>query len=49
LQSWDSALSRFTEVMPRDFRRVLDTKAAAEREGLTEAETTARMMEASSG
>jgi glutamate synthase (NADPH) large chain len=49
LEDWEAAVSRFTEVMPRDFRRVLDTKAAAEREGLSEDETTARMMEAASG
>jgi glutamate synthase (NADPH/NADH) large chain len=49
LRDWDDALPRFTEVMPRDFRRVLDAKAAAEREGLSEDETTARMMGALDG
>ncbi|HEX2175401.1 MAG TPA: glutamate synthase subunit alpha, partial [Nocardioidaceae bacterium] len=49
LQDWEATLARFTEVMPRDFRRVLDAKAAAEREGLTEDETTARMMGALDG
>jgi len=49
LNDWDNALPRFTEVMPRDFRRVLDAKAAAQREGLSEDETTARMMGALDG
>jgi glutamate synthase (NADPH) large chain len=49
LRDWDDALPRFTEVMPRDFRRVLDAKAEAEREGLSEDETTARMMGALDG
>ncbi|MDQ4007918.1 MAG: glutamate synthase large subunit, partial [Actinomycetota bacterium] len=49
LDDWDNALPRFTEVMPRDFRRVLDVKADAESEGLSDEETTARMMEAASG
>ena len=33
---WASARRRFTEVMPRDYRRVLEARAAAERDGLTE-------------
>ncbi|HWM00505.1 MAG TPA: glutamate synthase large subunit, partial [Nocardioidaceae bacterium] len=49
LADWDNARARFTEVMPRDFRRVLDAKAEAEREGLTDEETTARMMGALNG
>jgi glutamate synthase (NADPH) large chain len=49
LADWDNARTRFTEVMPRDFRRVLDAKAEAEREGLTDEETTARMMGALNG
>jgi glutamate synthase (NADPH) large chain len=49
LADWDNALPRFTEVMPRDFRRVLDAKAEAEREGLSDEETTARMMGALNG
>jgi glutamate synthase (NADPH) large chain len=49
LQDWHNSLPRFTEVMPRDFRRVLDAKAEAEREGLSEDETTARMMGALDG
>jgi glutamate synthase (NADPH) large chain len=49
LEDWTATLPRFTEVMPRDFRRILDVKAAAESEGLTDDEKTARMMEAASG
>ena len=49
LQDWTRSLVRFTEVMPRDFRRVLDAKAAAESGGLSEDETTARMMGAIGG
>jgi len=49
LDDWEASFARFTEVMPRAFRRVLDARAAAEAEGLTEEETTARMMEAISG
>jgi glutamate synthase (NADPH) large chain len=33
LADWDSALRRFTRVMPLDYQRVLDAKAAAERDG----------------
>jgi len=46
---WVSACTRFTEVMPRDYRRVLDAKAAADRDGLSEDETTAAMMGALHG
>jgi glutamate synthase (NADPH/NADH) large chain len=49
LDGWPRALSRFTQVMPRDYRRVLDARAEAQRAGLDEQETTARMMEAAHG
>ncbi|HET7327223.1 MAG TPA: glutamate synthase large subunit [Nocardioidaceae bacterium] len=49
LQDWGRSVLRFTEVMPRDYRRVLDAQAAAQAEGLSEDETTARMMGAISG
>jgi glutamate synthase (NADPH/NADH) large chain len=49
LADWDKALARFTEVMPSDFKRVLDAKAEALEEGLTEDETATRMMEALHG
>jgi glutamate synthase (NADPH) large chain len=49
LHGWQTALGRFTQVMPRDYRRVLDARAEAQRAGLDEEETTARMMEAAHG
>jgi glutamate synthase (NADPH/NADH) large chain len=49
LVDWRSSQRRFTEVMPRDYRRVLDAKDAAERDGLSEDETTAAMMGALNG
>jgi glutamate synthase (NADPH/NADH) large chain len=33
LAEWDSALDRFTKIMPRDYKRVLEAKASAEAEG----------------
>ncbi|PUA79117.1 glutamate synthase large subunit [Nocardioides currus] len=45
LADWDTALGRFTEVMPRDYKRVLDARAEALDEGLTEDEANARIME----
>ena len=33
LTDWDAALGRFGKVMPRDFKRVLRARAAAERDG----------------
>jgi glutamate synthase (NADPH/NADH) large chain len=44
LACWPSAVARFTQVMPRDYRRVLEARVAAQKEGLSEDETTARMM-----
>ncbi len=49
LADWECARTRFTEVMPRDYRRVLDARTAAERDGLSEDETTAAMMGALDG
>lgn len=45
LADWDTALGRFTEVMPRDYKRVIDARAEALDEGLTEDEANARIME----
>ncbi len=45
LSDWANTLGRFTEVMPRDYRRVLDARAAAQAEGLDESQTEARIME----
>ncbi|MGH3622184.1 MAG: glutamate synthase large subunit, partial [Sciscionella sp.] len=33
LADWDSAVERFAKVMPKDFKRVLNARAEAEREG----------------
>ena len=33
LADWQSAAPRFTKIMPRDYRRVLEARAAAERDG----------------
>jgi len=49
LDDWPTALNRFTEVMPSDFKRVLEAKAEALEEGLTEDEAATRMMEALHG
>jgi len=49
LADWDSAdggaLARFTEVMPSDFKRVLEAREEALEEGLSEDEAAARIME----
>ena len=45
LEDWDTALGRFTEVMPRDYKRVLDARAEALEEGLDEDQANARIME----
>ena len=49
LADWDTALTRFTEIMPRDYRIVLEAKATAEAAGLDENETANAMMEALHG
>ena len=51
LEDWDAARSRFTLVLPRDYQRVLDVRAAAEAEGLdvNGSEVWERIMEASRG
>jgi glutamate synthase (NADPH) large chain len=49
LADWPAALPRFTEVMPTDYRKVLEAKAKAEAEGLSESETADRMMGALHG
>ncbi len=45
LADWDGALPRFTEVMPSDFKRVLDARAEAKEDGLNDEEAAARIME----
>jgi glutamate synthase (NADPH/NADH) large chain len=51
LQDWDTARSRFSLVLPRDYQRVLDVRSAAEAEGLdvNGSEVWERIMEASRG
>lgn len=45
LSDWDSSLARFTEVMPSDFKRVLEAREEALEDGLDEEEAAARIME----
>jgi glutamate synthase (NADPH/NADH) large chain len=45
LDDWEGSLARFTLVMPRDFKRVLDVRASAEADGLSEDQTNERIME----
>ncbi|MDO9455105.1 glutamate synthase large subunit [Nocardioides sp.] len=49
LADWETALTRFTEVMPRDYRIVMDAKAKAEADGLDDTEIANAMMEALHG
>ncbi len=49
LADWPDAVRRFTEVMPSDFKRVLEARAEALEEGLSEDETATKMMEALHG
>ena len=49
LADWPTALGRFTEVIPRDFRIVMEAKAKAEADGLEGNEIATAMMEALHG
>jgi glutamate synthase (NADPH/NADH) large chain len=49
LADWSTAVRRFTEVMPTDYKLVLAAKEEAEEEGLSDDETATRMMEALNG
>jgi glutamate synthase (NADPH/NADH) large chain len=49
LADWAASSRRFTKVLPRDYARVLAAREQAELEGLDEAATTTRMMEAAHG
>ncbi|WP_395694613.1 glutamate synthase large subunit [Nocardioides sp.] len=49
LADWETSLTRFTEVVPTDYRKVLEAKAKAEADGLDENETAHAMMEALHG
>ena len=45
LAAWPTAVRRFTQVVPRDYKRVLDARAEALQEGLDEDQAAARIME----
>ncbi|HET8959743.1 glutamate synthase-related protein, partial [Nocardioides sp.] len=45
LADWEGSLARFTEVMPSDFKRVLEAREEAIEEGLDEEEAAHRIME----
>jgi glutamate synthase (NADPH/NADH) large chain len=45
LADWPGTVARLTEVMPRDYRRVLEARAEAEREGLDADAVDKRIME----
>ena len=49
LADWETSLTRFTEVVPTDYRKSLEAKAKAEADGLDEAATANAMMEALHG
>ncbi|GHJ38273.1 glutamate synthase [Streptomyces sp. TS71-3] len=46
LADWDTAVQRFSKIIPSTYQAVLAAKEAAERDGLSETETTEKMMEA---
>jgi glutamate synthase (NADPH/NADH) large chain len=45
LADWPASLARFTEVMPSDYKRVLEAREEALEEGLDEDEANQRIME----
>ena len=49
LADWGTGVTRFSKIMPTDYKAVLAAKDAAERDGLTESETISKMMEAAHG
>jgi glutamate synthase (NADPH/NADH) large chain len=49
LAAWTTESSHFRKVMPKDYRRVLTVLRDAERDGLDERATMARVMEAAHG
>jgi glutamate synthase (NADPH/NADH) large chain len=49
VDAWDVASTKFKKVMPRDYARVLSVMAQASADGLDEAATLDRVMEASRG
>ncbi len=49
LKDFDTEVTHFRKVMPRDYKLVLSVKASAKADGLTEQETSDRVMEAARG
>jgi glutamate synthase (NADPH) large chain len=49
LENWEQSIERFTEIMPVNYRIILEAREKAKAEGLNEEDTTARMMEVASG
>jgi glutamate synthase (NADPH) large chain len=49
LADWETSLTRFTEIMPTDYRKSLEAKAKAAEAGLDESATAHAMMEALHG
>ncbi len=45
LADWPAAVARFTKVMPSDYKRVLEARAEALEEGLSDDEAATRIME----
>ena len=45
LGDWSASVARFTEIMPVNYRLVLEARTAAEEAGLSDEATTAVMME----
>ncbi|MGZ5410147.1 MAG: glutamate synthase-related protein, partial [Aeromicrobium sp.] len=45
LRDWSASVGRFTEIMPVNYRKVLEARAMAEADGLSDEATTAAMME----
>jgi len=45
LRDWSASVGRFTEIMPVNYRKVLEARAAAEDAGMSDEATTAAMME----
>jgi glutamate synthase (NADPH/NADH) large chain len=49
LKAWNVEVSKFRKVMPTDYKRVLTVMAEAEAAGLSDDETTERVMESARG
>ena len=49
LASWNVEVSNFRKVMPRDYKKVLAVLALSKEQGLSEEETSERVMEVARG